>query len=371
MVSLSSCRHCCALGLLRFAALLIIVAGCSEPAPTPSPSSVLPEPDVREQESAPIQVRPSPAAGTSSNQNSMPAGLPPSTSATDASQDGVPQAAKRQEDKGPPKRPEPGHPGKFLVADGRYLTPEEISAENKKKRAAQTDKSKTPQQSKFDDLPVYGAEYLTRQYMANEVAADAQFKTAEFIVSGEIVEIGKDTFGTPYVQLRGQDYSHWVRCTFPRDAAGQLAYLSRGTFVSIYAVCIGSSSGAVLLVKWRLMSDYVNLQEGQGLTWRKGKERLEANVRASIEAMDRKQNWEADQRKLKEDRKAKEKAELARIEEAKFRTWTSDKYSVEAKAVSYAIGVVTLETRAGRKTKVEVGDLSEKDQEYIRKCARS
>jgi len=54
-------------------------------------------------------------------------------------------------------------------------------------------------------------------------------------------------------------------------------------------------------------------------------------------------------------------------EEAKFRTWTSasGKHSTEARIVSYANGVVTLENRAGKRTKVEASKLSKADLVFV------
>jgi hypothetical protein len=63
-----------------------------------------------------------------------------------------------------------------------------------------------------------------------------------------------------------------------------------------------------------------------------------------------------------------EAAQLAAIEEdAKFRTWTSasGKHTTEAKIISYANGVVTLENRAAKRIKLEATKLSESDREFI------
>jgi hypothetical protein len=72
------------------------------------------------------------------------------------------------------------------------------------------------------------------------------------------------------------------------------------------------------------------------------------------------------------DRAAEREAEKARLkaeEDAKYRIWTSTngKNSPEAKILSYSNGVITIETRAGKKAKVPLEKLSEGDKEYIAK----
>jgi hypothetical protein len=65
-----------------------------------------------------------------------------------------------------------------------------------------------------------------------------------------------------------------------------------------------------------------------------------------------------------------EAAQKAAIdEEAKFRTWTSasGKYTREAKIISYANGIVTLENRAAKRIKLDVTKLSEADREFVDK----
>lgn len=67
---------------------------------------------------------------------------------------------------------------------------------------------------------------------------------------------------------------------------------------------------------------------------------------------------------------ATRKAELQRLaslDEFKFRTWTSRKggHTTEAKIISYANGVVTIENPDGKKIKVPVEKLSEEDGRYI------
>jgi hypothetical protein len=81
---------------------------------------------------------------------------------------------------------------------------------------------------------------------------------------------------------------------------------------------------------------------------------------------------EDEQRAQEEAERQQREAEEARLkaeEDAKFRVWTSTngKKSPEAKIMSYSNGVVTIETRAGKKAKVPLDKLSDADKEYIAK----
>jgi hypothetical protein len=61
------------------------------------------------------------------------------------------------------------------------------------------------------------------------------------------------------------------------------------------------------------------------------------------------------------------------IDDTRFRTWTSasGKYQTEARIISYANGVVTIENREGKRTKVEIGKLSESDRQFIDEWKRT
>jgi hypothetical protein len=67
------------------------------------------------------------------------------------------------------------------------------------------------------------------------------------------------------------------------------------------------------------------------------------------------------------DQQAEQRAAIE--EAARYRNWTSisGKHTIEAKIVSYANGVVTLENRSGKKIKVETTKLSDVDRVFIDK----
>jgi hypothetical protein len=69
--------------------------------------------------------------------------------------------------------------------------------------------------------------------------------------------------------------------------------------------------------------------------------------------------------------KAAREAEAARLaeEEKKFRTWTAKASGrrVEAKLISYANGVIILESRQGKRTRVALDKLSEADNAFVKK----
>jgi hypothetical protein len=60
-------------------------------------------------------------------------------------------------------------------------------------------------------------------------------------------------------------------------------------------------------------------------------------------------------------------AEEAARREASFRNWKSadGKHTTEALLASYAVGIVTLERRDGKRNRVSVDNLSEEDRQYI------
>jgi hypothetical protein len=68
-------------------------------------------------------------------------------------------------------------------------------------------------------------------------------------------------------------------------------------------------------------------------------------------------------------RQEAEKARLKAEEDAKFRIWTASNgtKSPEARIVSYANGIITIEKRDGKKAKVPLDKLSEPDKEYVAK----
>jgi hypothetical protein len=89
------------------------------------------------------------------------------------------------------------------------------------------------------------------------------------------------------------------------------------------------------------------------------------------DAPDRLEEWRQKREQAKRDADAKS-AEQAKIEEAKFRTWTSatGAFSTEAKLAGMANGTVTLIKRDGKSIKVPQDKLSDADREFIEKWRR-
>ena len=79
------------------------------------------------------------------------------------------------------------------------------------------------------------AQELYSAYKANEVAADTKYKGKILKVTGVVLEIGKDIFGTPYVTLSsGEKYEVWgVQCTFSLKDEPQLAQLTKGQTITV------------------------------------------------------------------------------------------------------------------------------------------
>jgi hypothetical protein len=91
---------------------------------------------------------------------------------------------------------------------------------------------------------------LYREYKANEVAADQDFKGQTLSVSGNVDKIGKDILGTIYVTFDngGKFEIGQVQCMFDDKHAARAAKLSKGQRVTVIGTCEGKM-GNVLLRK--------------------------------------------------------------------------------------------------------------------------
>lgn len=84
---------------------------------------------------------------------------------------------------------------------------------------------------------------LERDYAANEVAADAQYKDKVLRVSGIVDEIRKDLLDEPVLTLRTRNRFDTVHCSFDGDGANaSLAALRKGQPVTVR----GLGSGYIL-----------------------------------------------------------------------------------------------------------------------------
>lgn len=78
---------------------------------------------------------------------------------------------------------------------------------------------------------------LTATYEANEVAADDNYKSKTFYVSGTITDIKKDILGDIYVTLKGDNMFRQVQCFFEdKETAGQM---QKGMKVTFKGTCDG------------------------------------------------------------------------------------------------------------------------------------
>jgi hypothetical protein len=68
---------------------------------------------------------------------------------------------------------------------------------------------------------------LSREYDANEVSADQQFKGKALVVRAMIMAISKDAFGEPYLSLKGHDAASPVLARFSKSDIPVLASLKK------------------------------------------------------------------------------------------------------------------------------------------------
>lgn len=99
------------------------------------------------------------------------------------------------------------------------------------------------QQNNTPEPPVLKvtADQIFSDYTANEVAADAKYKSKMIEVSGIVGTIGKDIVDSPYVTLKaGGEYSiSSVQCMFTKNDEAVLATVVKGKTISL----IGKVSG--------------------------------------------------------------------------------------------------------------------------------
>jgi tRNA_anti-like len=76
---------------------------------------------------------------------------------------------------------------------------------------------------------------LIADYKANEVSADAKYKSKIVEVSGLVDTIGKDLLDTPYIALsNGEQYSfEKVQCMFSKSNEAELANVTKGDRITL------------------------------------------------------------------------------------------------------------------------------------------
>jgi hypothetical protein len=101
--------------------------------------------------------------------------------------------------------------------------------------------------------------------------------------------------------------------------------------------------------------------------------RVQEEKRAEEQRLRQKRDEERRVEEEQQQAKAQAEEEQRRIEEeAKWRTWTTadGKFSVEAKFVKFAAGLLTLEKRDGKTVEVKLVILSDEDQDFVRQRGR-
>ncbi len=125
-------------------------------------------------------------------------------------------------------------------------TPEQRAADQlelQKTRDAEAAQSRQRAQNEMASLPTIQASQLANAYAENTVAADQQFKSKKFKITGTVNSINTDLFGNPYLTLKG-GVNQFMEPQFKFDesAERQLATLRKGMSVTI--VCVGSGDVA-------------------------------------------------------------------------------------------------------------------------------
>lgn len=110
--------------------------------------------------------------------------------------------------------------------------------------------SDTDTQQVQTQVPSYTitAGQLFQEYDANEVAADSKYKGKIVIVSGIILDIGKDITDDAYIVVGGSGMLDGVQCSFTESQQSSIAKLSKGQHVSVKGEVDGKM-GNVLISK--------------------------------------------------------------------------------------------------------------------------
>jgi hypothetical protein len=89
---------------------------------------------------------------------------------------------------------------------------------------------------------------LSEEYNANKVAADQKYEDKILEVSGTIDSIGKDILDTPYVTLKGREFSIFgVQCMFDKSQEDKLAKLVKDQSITITGKVSGELIGNIIL----------------------------------------------------------------------------------------------------------------------------
>ena len=124
----------------------------------------------------------------------------------------------------------------FLIWGGSIV---ENSSE--KSSEYKLDRSTTAYTQLDEDIPeIYlSARALSNAYDKNEVKADIDYKGRILILTGVVISINKDIFGSPFIILEGYTDFNQVQCIFPKSAINELSILIPGQLVTVSGTCRG------------------------------------------------------------------------------------------------------------------------------------
>lgn len=89
---------------------------------------------------------------------------------------------------------------------------------------------------------------LSEEYNENQVAADQKYKNKLVEISGVIQSIGTDIGGTPYIVLKGREFSLFgVQCMFDKSQIDKLAALNKEQSITIICRVSGEIVGNIIL----------------------------------------------------------------------------------------------------------------------------
>jgi len=103
-----------------------------------------------------------------------------------------------------------------------------------------TDTVNTPTKPQQREAIKVTAQQLVQEYEDNEVSADAKYEGNLVQVSGIVDSIGKDILDSPYITLKGKQYSiNRVQCMFSKRDAAILATVSKDESITLEGTLTG------------------------------------------------------------------------------------------------------------------------------------
>lgn len=150
-----------------------------------------------------------------------------------------------------PKKPVK-HPFLFIILIGAFFLFVILiasSPSNPTEPVSQVSPTESESEEEISIPPIkISALQLSEEYNANKIAADQKYKDRILEVSGVINSIDKDILNTPYITLRGQEFSLFgVQCMFDKSQEDKLAKLIKGQSITITGKVSGELIGNIIL----------------------------------------------------------------------------------------------------------------------------